>query len=117
MQQQMAMLNAQMQQTLTASMAAMRMLNEQHAATVQSIESRHQTTVVQAIVSNFRMLELPSLDAPMTRGARISTNELEELLSQVVETVPPTRAGRLRTSASREWTTAQVELCVRRQLE
>jgi hypothetical protein len=64
--------------------------------------------------TNFRMLELPSLDAPMTRGAYTPTNELEELLSQVVENVPPTRAGRLRTSAGREWTTAQVELRVRR---
>ena len=64
--------------------------------------------------SNFRMLELPSLDAPMTRGAYSPTNELEELLSQVVETVPSTRASRLRTSAGRDWMAVQVELRVRR---
>jgi hypothetical protein len=64
--------------------------------------------------TSFRMLELPSLDAPMSRGARMPGNELEELLSQVVETAPKSRAGRLRTAAGREWTTAQVELRVRR---
>jgi hypothetical protein len=66
--------------------------------------------------TNFRMLELPTLDEPMTRraGTRSPANELEELLSQVVETAPSTRAVRLRTSAGREWTTAQVELRVRR---
>jgi hypothetical protein len=64
--------------------------------------------------TNFRMLELPSLDAAMTRGIHTPTNELEELLANVVETVPSTRAGRMRSSAGRQWATAQVELRVHR---
>jgi hypothetical protein len=69
--------------------------------------------------TNFRMLELPSLDQPLSRkaGTRAARNALEELLAQVVETAPKTRAGGLRTSAAREWATAQIELRVRRDKE
>lgn len=63
--------------------------------------------------SNFRMLELPSLDEPLTKkGARGPTNELEKLLQQIVQTVPTTRATRMRPAAGRQWTTAQVDLRV-----
>ena len=66
--------------------------------------------------TNFRMLELPSLNQPFPKkkGTRNTTSELEELLSQVVETMPQTRAGLMRTSASGRWMTTQVELRVQR---
>lgn len=62
--------------------------------------------------SNFRLLELPSLDQRTRLVKRAPDNELERLLAQVAETGPQTRAGRMRTSAGRHWTTAQVELHV-----
>ena len=64
--------------------------------------------------TNFRMLELPSLDTPITRGMTMPSSELEKLLALAVETTPPTRAGRMRSSAARKWVSAQVELRVRR---
>ena len=65
--------------------------------------------------TNFRLLELPSLDGRSGRSVPVPANELEELLSQIVATAPTSATRTPTSSVSDGWTTAQVELRVRRQ--
>ena len=67
--------------------------------------------------TNFRWLELPALDRPITpksasRGG--PSSPLDALLAAVVEQEPQTRALNTVAYASGEWLTAQVEVQVRR---
>ncbi len=65
--------------------------------------------------TNFRWLELPALDQPITRSATRSAamNPLEQLLAAVTEEQSTTRAVRLVSSSEdKAWTVAQVELRV-----
>ena len=64
--------------------------------------------------TNFRLLELDSLDAPQKRGLYSAQNDLEAVLSQLVDKVPSTRAVRLKKSTQREWKTRQIEIRVQR---
>lgn len=65
--------------------------------------------------TNFRWLELPALDMPVTRAVTRSAdmNPLEQLLAKVTDEGSPTRAIRLvGSSGDKAWTTAQVEMRV-----
>ncbi len=67
--------------------------------------------------TNFHMLELPSLDEPLMKSEMRSPSrdsELEQLLAQLIDIAPSMRAGRLRSTAGRQWTTAQVTLQVQK---
>jgi hypothetical protein len=65
--------------------------------------------------SNFRPLELPTLDEPLrpapTRGG--AGDQLEDLMSAVMLYGAPLRDMTVAAAASSEWTTAQVEIEVR----
>jgi hypothetical protein len=69
--------------------------------------------------TNFRWLELPALDdhtPPGPRGvarSRGPANPLESLLAAVAAEAPPTRDARVGSTATHEWTTAQVEVRIR----
>ena len=65
--------------------------------------------------TNFRLLELPALDGSERRSVPEPANELEELLSQVAAVNPTSATRTLTRSITSGWTTAQVELRVRRQ--
>ena len=63
--------------------------------------------------TNFRWLELPSLDEPRTRSATTRggpTNPLEELFASITEEKQTTRNVALAAYPSREWVTEQVEI-------
>jgi hypothetical protein len=66
--------------------------------------------------TNFRWLELPDLDgpAPTRRATRSSSGPLELLMSAMTADAPPTRHLSLTDCPSAEWTTAEVEIAVRR---
>ncbi|HEY9751619.1 MAG TPA: caspase family protein, partial [Coleofasciculaceae cyanobacterium] len=66
--------------------------------------------------ANFRFLELPSLDQPLSpKGAtRSGLSPLERLLAAVNDEVPKTRKLSVASSPSTEWTTKQVLLTIRR---
>lgn len=82
-------------------------------------DRKEETTIFKVFATvgatNFRMLELPSLDEEYQSKAptRGELNPLEEILAQLAETTPETRAVRMQNSASRQWTTTQVELVVK----
>jgi len=63
--------------------------------------------------TNFRWLELPPLDQPVTRHASLlrgPQDALEELLAAVTTEAPKTRDLEPAAYPSREWITAQVEV-------
>jgi hypothetical protein len=68
--------------------------------------------------ANFRWLELPSLDEKITpkslAGQRSGSNPLDALLSAISAEQPKIRKLTVATSPSREWTTKQVILIIRR---
>lgn len=68
--------------------------------------------------TNFRWLELPSLDKPLERSAavrtRSPTNPLENLLAAVTADKPRTRNLIPAAYPSKEWITAQVEVRVKK---
>ncbi|NES66217.1 MAG: hypothetical protein F6K24_13595 [Okeania sp. SIO2D1] len=65
--------------------------------------------------TNFQILELPTLDQSRKGfGDRQPTNALEELLVAVVDENSPQRNMRIKTSASKKWTTEKVEVLVRK---
>ena len=66
--------------------------------------------------TNFRWLELPSLDQPTSRkaGTRLPADPLERLLSAVSENQGNLRDTTPAAYPSREWTTAQVQLWIRK---
>jgi Caspase domain len=66
--------------------------------------------------TNFRWLELPSLDQPQTRGmtARGTQGPLEELLALVAAQEPKSRDLDPAAYPSREWVTAQVEVQIKK---
>ena len=65
---------------------------------------------------NYRWLELPALDQPKTRSGDFPTpaSPLEELLAATAARAPKTRDVSYAANPSEEWTTAQVELHIRR---
>jgi hypothetical protein len=66
--------------------------------------------------TNFRWLELPSLDKPLKRGLEVRSkspgNPLEQMLAAVAADQPPTRHLIPAAYPSQEWVTAQVEVRV-----
>ena len=71
--------------------------------------------------TNFRWLELPVLDQPMStkggsRGGRSmgTNNPLEELMAKMAEDIPKTRNVDTVPSASYEWTTSQIEIKIQK---
>jgi hypothetical protein len=67
--------------------------------------------------TNFRWLELPALDQPVTRSVTrsASMSPLEQLLATVTDDASPTRAVRLvGASEDKAWTVAEVEVRVER---
>ena len=65
--------------------------------------------------TNFKLLELPPLDALRPRtGDKKPTNALGELLSAVVDEDNPQRKVTVVTDASEEWTTEKVEVVVKK---
>lgn len=68
--------------------------------------------------ANFRWLELPAINEPLTRSANLSEkspeNPLEKLLATVSDEVPETRNLNPAKYPSKEWTTKQVTVTVKR---
>jgi hypothetical protein len=68
--------------------------------------------------ANFRWLELPSLNEPITQaGSRSVTNPLEELLANIAsdpDGMPLTRQANPAAYPSREWTTKQVKVTIKK---
>jgi caspase domain-containing protein len=67
--------------------------------------------------TNFRMLELPSLDQPKTTREATRGNissPLEELMANIAKDKPATRNLDVSSAPSRGWTTAQIELNILR---
>ncbi|MGA8842764.1 MAG: hypothetical protein WB511_04205 [Nitrososphaeraceae archaeon] len=76
--------------------------------------------------TNFRWLELPVLDQPMstkngtrsigggTRSIGGTNNPLEELMAKMAEDIPKTRNVDTVPSASYEWTTSQIEIKIQK---
>ena len=68
--------------------------------------------------TNFRWLELPSLDQPLSRSAAVRStqphNPLEEMLAAFTADQPPTRNLVPAAYPSKEWITAEVEIRIRR---
>ncbi|NEO55456.1 MAG: caspase family protein [Okeania sp. SIO3B5] len=65
--------------------------------------------------TNFQILELPALD--QSRKGFVNqqaTNALEELLVAIIDENSPQRNMKMKTSASRKWTTEKVEVLVRK---
>ena len=65
--------------------------------------------------TNFRWLELPALDQPLTRSLRgVPQNPLENLFAAFTAEQPPTRNLVPAAYPSREWITAQVEVNIKK---
>ncbi|GAP96276.1 hypothetical protein NIES2104_28110 [Leptolyngbya sp. NIES-2104] len=68
--------------------------------------------------ANFRWLELPAIDQPLTRGGNLAgknpSNSLEALLSTITDEAPETRSLNPAKYPSKEWTTKQVTVTVKR---
>jgi hypothetical protein len=67
--------------------------------------------------TNFRWLELPTLDEPLERSAATRggpSSALDELLTAFSSGAPKTRNLNLAACPSKEWVTAQVELRVQK---
>ncbi|MGD1701676.1 caspase family protein [Dapis sp. BLCC M229] len=65
--------------------------------------------------TNFQILELPALDQSRKGfGNQQPTNALEELLAAVVDEDSPQRNMKIKTSASKKWTTEKVEVLLRK---